>query len=63
MGEKYFVERQRCRTHIHRPNGSWNDVADLMIKKEMINVSERRTSSVQRNKCVVRGALKSKGGG
>ena len=46
-------------THIHKPNGSWPDVADLM----MINLRESAHPLFRGTSALFRGALKSKGGG
>ena len=45
--------------HIHKPNGSWNDVGDLM----MINFRESGHLVFRGKSALFRGALKSKGGG
>ena len=46
-------------THIHKPNGSWNDVADLML----FNLRESGHPPFRGTSALFRGALKSKGGG
>ena len=48
-----------CGTHIHKPNGSWNDVAELM----MINLRESGHPLFRGTSVFFRGAFKIKGGG
>ena len=53
------LEEKWYRTHIHKPNGSWNDLADLM----MLHLRESGHRLFRRASALFRGALLSTGGG